>query len=562
MKTTQLLIPTQKEVPNDAQIISHQLMIRAGLVTKLASGLYSYLPIGVRILQKVEAIIREEMNKAGAQEVLMPVVQPAELWQESGRWSEYGKELLRFKDRHDRDFCLGPTHEEVITNLSAQYLRSYKQLPMNFYQIQTKFRDEIRPRFGVMRAREFIMKDAYSFHLDEESLQKTYALMYQTYANIFTRLGLKYRAVLADSGAIGGNSSHEFHVLTQSGEDLICFSDESDYAANIEKVTFKQRQKTCQATATEKKVATKKITSIEAVAKFLNIEKSQCVKVLIVKTAKGFKALALRGDHELNKLKVQNLLGKFEFATDTQIKNLGLNKGFIGIRDLGIDLIVDYAAEVLCDFVCGANVQDYHLTGVNWQDSQFTSTDLRNATEGDSSPCGKGKLSIKRGIEVGHIFQLGNKYSAAMGANVIGKSGKAITLTMGCYGIGVTRVIAAAIEQNYDKWGVIFPESIAPFFVVIVPINYHKSNRVRKMTDDLYQQLLAADIEVLLDDRKERAGILFADSELLGIPHRIVISDTHADNFEVEYKARNQTDKVAVDYAKTLSFIQSKLAQV
>ena len=559
MKTTQLLIPTQKEAPNDAQVISHQLMIRAGLISKLASGLYTYLPMGLKVLQKVEAIVREEMNKAGSQELLMPVAQPAELWQESGRWDQYGPELLRFNDRHNRDFCLGPTHEEVITNLAAQYLRSYKQLPMNFYQIQTKFRDEIRPRFGVMRSREFIMKDAYSFHLDQDSLQETYDLMHQTYCNIFDRLGLDYRPVLADSGSIGGDSSHEFHVLADSGEDAICFSDESDYAANIEKVSFAKQDNTCTALANEEKVLTKKITSIEDVAAFLNVEQSQCVKTLIIKTTDGFKALALRGDHELNEIKANNLFGEFDFATDDEIKSLDLKKGFIGVKDLNIDLIVDYSASVLCDFVCGANEWDHHLTGANWQDIKFVEADLRNAIAGDDSPDGKGKLVIKRGIEVGHIFQLGDKYSKAMNANVIGESGKAVTTTMGCYGIGVTRVIAAAIEQNYDDRGIIFPESIAPFQVVIVPINYNKSTRVKDLADALYQQCLEAGIEVLLDDRKERAGIMFADSELLGIPHRMVLSDTHADNGNIEYKARNNADKLEVKFEEALSFIQSKL---
>lgn len=559
MKTTQLLIPTQKEAPNDAQIISHQLMIRAGLISKLASGLYSYLPMGVRILKKVENIIREEMDKAGSQEVLMPVTQPAELWQESGRWQEYGPELLRFNDRHGRDFCLGPTHEEVITNLAAQYIRSYKQLPMSFYQVQTKFRDEIRPRFGVMRSREFIMKDAYSFHLDQASLQETYNIMHQTYCNIFDRLGLDYRPVLADSGSIGGDASHEFHVLADSGEDAICFSDESDYAANIEKVAFEKLHATCTPAAQQESVLTKKKTSIDEVAELLSIEKSSCIKTLIIKVADGFKALALRGDHELNEIKTHNLFGEFELASDEDIKSLGLKKGFIGVKDLPIDLIVDYSASVLCDFVCGANEWDQHLTGVNWSGVEFSEADLRNAVEGDTSPDGRGKLVIKRGIEVGHIFQLGDKYSKAMNSNVIGEAGKAVTTTMGCYGIGVTRVIAASIEQNHDARGIIFPEAIAPFQVVIVPINYNKSTRVKDLADSLYQQCLAVGIEVLLDDRKERAGIMFADSELLGIPHRIVLSDTHADNGKVEYKARNNSDKVEVDYEQALSFIQSKL---
>jgi prolyl-tRNA synthetase len=560
MKTTQLLIPTQKEAPNDAQIVSHQLMIRAGLISKLASGLYSYLPMGVRVLKKVEAIIREEMDRVGSQEVLMPVTQPAELWQESGRWDEYGPELLRFNDRHGREFCMGPTHEEVITNLAAQYIRSYKQLPMSFYQVQTKFRDEIRPRFGVMRSREFIMKDAYSFHLDQDSLQQTYDLMHQAYCNIFDRLGLDYRPVLADSGSIGGDASHEFHVLADSGEDAICFSDESDYAANVEKVAFSKQEATCTAQAVEESVLTKKKTSIEQVADFLNVNQSECLKTLIIKTDKGFKALALRGDHELNEIKAHNLFGEFELATDDEIKSLGLKKGFIGIKELDIELVVDYSASVMCDFVCGANEWDQHLIGANWQGVEFDEADLRNAVEGDKSPDGRGKLVIKRGIEVGHIFQLGDKYSKSMKANVIGESGKAVVTTMGCYGIGVTRVIAAAIEQNYDDRGIIFPASIAPFQVVIVPINYNKSTRVKALADDLYQQCSEAGIEVLLDNRKERAGIMFADSELLGIPHRMVLSDTHADNGNIEYKARNNADKIEVRFEEALSFIQGRIS--
>lgn len=556
-----MLISTQKETPNDAQIISHQLMIRAGLISKLASGLYSYLPMGLRVLQKVEKIIREEMNNSGAQEMLMPIMQPAELWKASGRWDEYDAELLRFNDRHNRVFCLGPTHEEVITNLASQYLNSYKQLPMNFYQIHTKFRDEIRPRFGVMRSREFIMKDAYSFHLDKDSMQEEFKRMHTTYCRVFERLGLNYRPVLADSGGIGDESSIEFHVLVESGEDEVCFSDESDYAANIEKVAFSKQEKIKKASISEKQVLTKKISSIGDVAQFLKVEQAECVKIFIIKTAtNGYKALALRGDHTINKIKIQNLFGDFKFASDDELKSLDLKKGFIGVKDLSIDLIVDYSAEVMVDFVCGANQWEHHLTGVNWRGIKFEIADLRNAVEGDTSPDGKGKLVIKRGIEVGHIFQLGDKYSKAMNANVIGESGKAVTMMMGCYGIGVTRVIAATIEQNYDKRGIIFPESIAPFSVVIIPINYNQSTRVKDLADNLYQQCLdAGDIEVLLDDRKERAGIMFTDSELLGIPHRLVLSDTHFDNGNVEYKARNNADKVEVKFNNALAFIQSKL---
>ncbi len=560
MKTTNLLIPTQKEAPNDAKIISHQLMIR------LASGLYSYLPMGLRVLQKVEKIIREEMNKSGAQEVLMPVTQPAELWEQSGRWEQYGPELLRFKDRHGREFCMGPTHEEVITNLVAQYLRSYKQLPMNFYQIQTKFRDEIRPRFGVMRSREFIMKDAYSFHLDQDSLQQTYDVMHQTYCKIFDRLGLDYRPVLADSGSIGGDSSHEFHVLADSGEDAICFSDESDYAANIERAETLPQAEPKNAKQVLTVIDTPKQKTINEVSEFLKIDPTQIVKTLIVESTEGgLVALALRGDHELNNIKTEKMrevASPVVMASDESIKILlGCSTGSIGVKDLPIPLIVDYAAACLSDFVCGANEDSKHLSGVNWSRDvgDIVTADLRNVVEGDPSPDGKGKLSIKRGIEVGHIFQLGTKYSEAMNANVIGESGRAVTMTMGCYGIGVTRVVAAAIEQNYDDRGIIFPESIAPFQMVIVPINYNKSTRVKELADNLYQQFIDAGIEVLLDDRKERAGIMFADSELLGIPHRMVISDTHADNGNVEYKARNNADKVEVKFDDALKFVQSKL---
>lgn len=581
MKTSQILIPTKKEVPNDAKIISHQLMIRAGLISKLASGLYSYLPIGLKVLQKVEQVIREEMNKSGAQEVLMPIVQPAELWEKSGRWNKYGSELLRFNDRHNKTFCLGPTHEEVVTYLADQYLNSYKQLPINFYQIQTKFRDEIRPRFGVMRSREFIMKDAYSFHLDTKNLQVEFDKMHATYCSIFTRLGLNYRPVLADSGSIGGNNSIEFHALAENGEDEICFSDSSDYAVNIEKVAFSKQKQVATPSKQEKEILTKRKTSIKEVAQFLNVKESDCIKTLIIKINKtNFKALALRGDHELNEIKIQNLYGDFEFATEDEIKYLGLKKGFIGVKNLKIntletinygfteytdkqtthiDLIVDYSAEIMCDFICGANKWDKHLTGVNWAGIKFKTADLRNAIEGDDSPDGNGKLVIKRGIEVGHIFQLGDQYSKAMNANVIGESGKAITTIMGCYGIGVTRVIAAAIEQNYDDKGIIFPASIAPFQLVIVPINYNKSTRVKALANKLYQQCLDAGIEVLLDDRKERVGVMFAESELLGIPHRIVLSDTHADENNVEYKSRNKDNKIKIKLDQALSYIQGQL---
>jgi prolyl-tRNA synthetase len=566
MRASNLLISTFKEAPKDAQIISHQLMFRAGLVSKLASGLYTYLPLGFKVLNKVIHIIREEMNRSGAQEVLMPVAQPAELWQESGRWEQYGPELLRFKDRHDRDFCLGPTHEEVITNLAANYIKSYKQLPMNFYQIQTKFRDEIRPRFGVMRSREFIMKDAYSFHNDHTSLQETYELMHQTYCNIFDRLGLEYRPVLADSGSIGGDSSHEFHVLAESGEDAICFSDSSNFAANIERAETLPQASPANPTYPIERIATPNQKTINEISKFLNIDASQQVKTLIVKSDEGgVIALALRGDHELNEVKaekIEGILKPLTFATDEETKKiLGCSFGSIGVSNLPCKLVVDYAAAAMSDFYCGANEDGHHLQGVNWERDvkEFTQADLRNVVDGDVSPDGKGKLSIKRGIEVGHIFQLGTKYSSAMNANIIGESGKGQTMVMGCYGIGVTRVIAAAIEQNHDDKGIIFPESIAPFQLVITPINYHKSQRVKNLADELYENCIKANIDVLMDDRKERPGIMFADSELLGIPHRFVISDTHADNGNVEYKARNRDEKIEVPYDTAVDYLSKKL---
>ena len=567
MKSSDFLISTVKEAPNDAKIISHQLMIRAGLISKLASGLYSYLPIGLKIIQKVEKIIREEMNKSMALELLMPVAQPAELWQESKRWEEYGPELLRFQDRHERDFCMGPTHEEVITNIAKQYIRSYKQLPINFYQIQTKFRDEIRPRFGVMRSREFIMKDAYSFHMDEESLGETYQVMHQTYCNIFDRLGLDYRPVLADSGAIGGDSSHEFHVLAESGEDAICFSDSSDYAANIERAeTLPQGDP--DAPAEELKIVkTPNVKTINDVCSLLNLKPESSIKTLVVVGEKdNLVALVLRGDHELNEVKASKIEGikqPLQMADEDEVvKQLGCNFGSIGVVNLDIPIFVDYAAACLSDFVCGANENDKHYTGVNWERDvkQITSCDLRNIVAGDSSPDGQGFIEIKRGIEVGHIFQLGTKYSDSMSANVIGEDGRAVNMNMGCYGIGVTRIIAASIEQNHDDRGIIFPKAIAPFELVIVPINYNKSSRVKKLAAQLYNDCQQNNIDVLLDDRKERPGIMFADSELLGIPHRFVISDTHADNGKIEYKSRAQSEKDEIDFNDAVSFIIEKLS--
>jgi prolyl-tRNA synthetase len=497
----------------------------------------------------------------------MPVAQPAELWQESGRWEEYGPELLRFKDRHGRDFCLGPTHEEVITNIAKQYLRSYKQLPINFYQIQTKFRDEIRPRFGVMRSREFIMKDAYSFHIDEVSLGETYQVMHQTYCNIFDRLGLEYRVVLADSGAIGGDSSHEFHVLADSGEDVICFSDKSDYSANIDRAETSPQGEPKPPKQTVTVAETANVKTIDDVCQLLDIKSKTTIKTLLVDgDNESLVAIVLRGDHELNEVKAAKIKGvkqPLQMADEEKIlQQLGCSVGSIGVVDLSIPIIVDYAAACLSDFVCGANEEGKHLTGVNWgrDTSNFVVADLRNVVSGDPSPDGKGNLEIRRGIEVGHIFQLGTKYSDSMNANVIGEDGKAVNMNMGCYGIGVTRIVAASIEQNHDDKGIIFPESIAPFQLVIVPINYHKSSRVRKLADELYEQFLSQGVEVLLDNRKERPGIMFADSELLGIPHRLVISDTHADSGKIEYKSRNEVDKIEIEFKAAIDFIMAKLA--
>ena len=538
---------TLKETPADAEIVSHRLMLRAGLIRRLASGLYSWLPLGLRVLQKVENIVRSEMNNSGAVEVLMPSVQPAELWQESGRWEQYGPELLRLTDRHERDFCYGPTHEEIITDLARKELTSYKQLPVNYYQIQTKFRDEVRPRFGVMRAREFIMKDAYSFHLDQASLQETYDLMYQTYTNIFKRLGLEFRAVIADSGAIGGSSSHEFHVLADSGEDAIAFSSDSDYAANIEKAETVAGETTrAAATADMQTVDTPEQHTIEEVSAFLNTSPQQCVKTLLVdgEEENSVVALVLRGDHELNEIKASHLEGVASplcFASDEQIRQAaGCSAGSIGPVGLSVKVIADHAVLQLADFVCGANEDGKHLTGVNWErDCPLPeAADIRNVVEGDPSPDGKGTLSIVRGIEVGHIFQLGQKYSAAMDASVLDENGKSVTMTMGCYGIGVTRIVAAAIEQNHDDNGIIWPDNIAPFTVAIAPINFQNSDSVRETAIRLHDELTAAGYEVLLYDQKARLGAMLADLDLIGIPHRVVIGERGLGDGNVEYKGR------------------------
>lgn len=568
MRASRYLIATQKETPADAEIISHQLMLRAGMIRKLAAGLYTWLPIGLRTLRKVERIVREEMDKSGAQEVLMPAVQPAELWEESGRWTQYGGELLRMKDRHGRDFCFGPTHEEVITDLIRNEISSYKELPANFYQVQTKFRDERRPRFGVMRAREFLMKDAYSFHLHPESLNETYQLMHHTYCAIFDRFGLDYRAVQADSGAIGGSASHEFHVLASSGEDDIVFSTDSDYAANIEKAEAVAPSGTRPAPAEEmKEVATPDQKTIEAVSALLGIDPTRTVKTLLVKAEadedgnSGLVALVLRGDHTLNEIKAENLAGVAEpltMATDEEIEQaVGCKAGSIGPVKLNLPVIVDRSAAHLADFVCGANREGFHLTGVNWERDVALDRveDLRNVVEGDPSPDGKGTLEIRRGIEVGHIFKLGNKYSTAMNATVLDENGKTVTMEMGCYGLGVSRVVAAAIEQNHDENGIIWPDAIAPFQVAIVTLNAHKSPTVAEAGEKLYEQLRQAGYDVLLDDRKERPGVKFADMELIGIPHRFVVSERGLAAGTLEYKGRRDAEKQDVPVAEALPFL-------
>lgn len=547
MRTSQTLLATLRDTPSDAAVVSHQLMIRAGMIRPLANGLYTWLPLGLRVLRKVEQIIRDEMDKAGALEVIMPVVQPAELWQETGRFDKYGKELLRFKDRHERDFVLGPTHEEVITDLVRREVKSYKQLPINLYQVQTKFRDEIRPRFGVMRSREFVMKDAYSFHLDTDSLQKTYDVMHATYCNIFSRLGLNFRPVKADTGSIGGDSSHEFHVLAESGEDAIAFSTVSDYAANVELApAIAPQSPRANATKSMQKVHTPNVKSIDEVAAFFNVSPSQCVKTLLVKgTDSPAIALVLRGDHNVNEIKVEKLTqvaNPMTFVTEAEIAQLtGAQVGSLGVMGLTIPMIVDYAAAHCADFICGANETDYHLTGVNWGRDCAEPTqlaDLRDVVEGDPSPCGQGEIRIARGIEVGHIFQLGKTYSEAMNCTVLNESGKNTVMEMGCYGIGVTRIVASAIEQNNDDKGIIWPDSIAPYTLVIVPMNLHKSPRVAEAAEQLYQEIRAMGIDVLFDDRNERPGVMFADAELIGIPHRLVIGERGLDAGTIEYKHR------------------------
>jgi prolyl-tRNA synthetase len=566
MRLSTYPVTTLRDIPADAEVVSHQLMLRASLIRRLAGGMYTWLPIGLRVLRKVENIVREEMNRAGAFEVLMPTMQPAELWIESGRWDKFGPELLRIRDRHDRSFCYGPTHEEVITDIARRELKSYRQLPVNFYQIQTKFRDEIRPRFGVMRAREFTMKDAYSFHLDDASLEAGYQAMYRAYTAIFERLQLKFRAVRADTGSIGGSASQEFHVLADSGEDAIAFSDGDDYAANLEMAeALAPATPRGAATATLQKVATPKVRTIEDLAKFLGVTADKCMKTLLVEGDQGGAvAMIVRGDHELNAVKAQKLPGVASplrmASIEAVLATAGCEPGFIGPLGLQCKVYVDRSAARMSDFVCGANERDVHFTGVNWGRDlpEGEIVDLRNVIAGDPSPTGKGTLGIARGIEVGHIFQLGRKYSEAMNATVLDEQGKSVTMTMGCYGIGVTRVVAAAIEQNHDERGIVWPEPIAPFDVSIIPINLQKSARVQQATEALYAELTAAGFEVVLDDRDARPGVKFADDELIGIPHRIVVGDKGLERGVLEYKRRRDGLAADVPLAGVATFLRDQ----
>ncbi len=564
MRASQFFFNTQKEAPSDAELLSHKLMVRAGLIKRLGSGLYTWMPLGLRVLRKVETIVRDEMNKAGALELLMPAVQPKELWEETGRWAVFGPQMLKITDRHEREFCFGPTHEEVITDIARSEIRSYKQLPLNFYQIQTKFRDEIRPRFGVMRAREFMMKDAYSFHTSFESLENTYQTMYQAYSNVFTRLGLKFRAVKADTGAIGGDGSHEFHVLADSGEDGLAYCEQSDYAANVELAEAVATGRRATPTEALNEVETPKQTACEDVAKLLNISVERTVKAIALIANSQFYLALLRGDHNLNEVKVGKLAGlsDFRFATEEEIRaNLNCPPGFIGPVAVGanVTVIADKTVAVMNDFVCGANKPKYHLSGVNFgRDLPEPSlvADIRNVVEGDASPDGKGTLSLCRGIEVGHIFQLRTKYSEAMRATYLDENGQTQVMEMGCYGIGVSRIVGAAIEQGNDERGIIFPSSMAPFNVVICPIGFDKSELVQNAAYKLHDDLQAAGIDVLLDDRGERPGVMFAEADLMGIPHRVVIGERGLADNMVEYKARTCAEAQSVSLAEIVTFVQ------
>ena len=565
MLYSKLGLTTIKENPAEAEIVSHQLMLRAGLIRKLSSGLFTWLPIGLRVLRKVETIVREEMNKAGAQEILMPAVQPSELWKESGRWDEYGSLLLRMQDRHERDYCFGPTHEEVVTDIARKELRSHKQLPVNFYQIQTKFRDEIRPRFGIMRAREFLMKDAYSFHLNQDSLEEGYKLMYVAYASTFSRLGLEFRVVDADSGEIGGNRSQEFHVIADSGEDAIVYCDEEDYASNIELAITKKRQNKRPTPKKQKeKISTPNAKDIKSLCDFLKTKPKKTIKTLIVNGIEKPIAIVIRGDHELNIFKASKIPGVSLPITMTSKedikKSTGYDLGFLGPIELGIPTYYDHAVAEMSDFICGANEKDYHYTGVNFNNDidEPKTHDLRNVVDGDPSPSGKGILKIARGIEVGHIFQLGTKYSEALNATIQDKEGNDVPMSMGCYGIGITRIVGAAIEQNHDTRGIIWPEAISPFHVIIIPINLYKSNKVKRATEDLYSLMQKKNIEVLLDDRNVRPGVQFADAELIGIPHRVVISEKGIDNNNIEYRHRTSEDSKIITTEQLFDLLEKK----
>ncbi len=569
MRFSEFGLTTLKEVPAEAEIVSHQLMLRAGLIRRLASGLFTWMPLGLRVLRKIETVVREEMNRAGALELLMPAVQPAELWQETGRWDQYGPLLLRMSDRHERQFCFGPTHEEVITDIARRELRSYKQLPINFYQVQTKFRDEIRPRFGVMRSREFVMKDAYSFDIDQDGLDLSYQKMHDAYAIIFARLGLQFRIVWADSGEIGGSKSQEFHVLADSGEDAIAYSDEDDYASNVETAaTMPVDRVRPDATEQLEKVATPGTRTIQALCELLDVTPEQTVKTLIVEGVEGPVALVLRGDHELNAVKAQKLeavASPLAMADPAAVlKATGCEPGFVGPLGLDIPVFYDHGAAALADFVCGANAVDTHFTGVNFgRDlADPASVDLRNVVAGDPAPGGKGTLSIARGIEVGHIFQLGDKYSTAMRATVQDSDGKDRALAMGCYGIGITRIVGAAIEQNHDEKGIIWPEPLAPFDVVLVPINMQRSDALRDAAEALYSELLEAGLEVLFDDRDVRPGVKFADAELIGIPHRLVISERGIASGELEYRHRRATEAQVMNRDDALKLLKESVVTI
>jgi prolyl-tRNA synthetase len=566
MRISRFFLSTSKEAPTEAELVSHKLMLRAGLIKRLGSGLYTWMPLGLRILRKVEAIVREEMNRAGAIELLMPAVQPAELWQESGRWAVFGPQMLKIKDRHDRDFCFGPTHEEVITDLARKEIRSYRQLPVNFYQVQTKFRDEIRPRFGVMRAREFLMKDAYSFHAGEESLDATYRAMYEAYSRIFSRLGLKFRAVAADTGAIGGSGSHEFHVLADSGEDAIAFCPASDYAANVEMAEALSPASPRPATgASLEKVATPGKHSIEEVTACLGVPADKVVKTLVVRGEEGLVALLVRGDHQLNEVKagkLKGVLNPLEFATDAEIRTaLGCGTGSLGPAGLRIPVYADRSVANLADFVCGANADGFHLTGVNFGRDlpEATVVDIRNVVAGDPSPDGRGSLDLCRGIEVGHIFKLGTKYSRALDAKYLDENGKSQVLVMGCYGIGVSRIVGAAIEQGFDERGIVFPQSMAPFELAIVPLGLKRSDAVREAAEALYNQMVDAGIDVALDDRDERPGVMFADMELIGVPHRVVVSERGLKEGALEYQGRRDASGTKIAQSEAVKFIEERV---